>query len=187
MRKYKCLDLAAINESRFVLTPIRDEDKYPIMHWRNSQLNILRQNELLTEAQQEAYFRSVVSPLFELEQPAQLLFSFFYEDRLIGYGGLVHIDWKSGNAEISFLLEPGSNENPSIFKSAWLAYLKMISAIAFRYLAFHKIYTYAYSTRTDLFPILEKAGFVEEVRLKDQVNIDGVFKDVLIHSLFRSA
>jgi hypothetical protein len=42
--------------------------------------------------------------LFEQQQPSQLLFSFLENDKCIGYGGLVHINWIDSNAEISFIM-----------------------------------------------------------------------------------
>ena len=44
----------------------------------------------------------MVKKQFKEKQPNQLLFSFIENNLLIGYGGLVHIDWTNKNAEISF-------------------------------------------------------------------------------------
>ncbi|HNL07948.1 MAG TPA: GNAT family protein, partial [Chitinophagales bacterium] len=103
---------------------------------------------------------------------------------LVGYGGLVHINWSDKNAEISFLLDTAYNSSPENFKRLWTVYLELLPQIAFDQLNFKKIYTYAYETRAILFPILEENGFVEEARLKQHALVNGEYKDVIIHSLF---
>ena len=183
-REYSCLSQQEFVFGNFKLVPIRDEDKYFIMQWRNEQIDILRQKQLLTEEQQNSYFRNVVGKLFEQKNPGQLLFSFLENDILVGYGGLVHIDWESRNAEISFLTATERNSEQSQFISDWQCYLKLLKKIAGNYLNFVKIYTYAYDIRPHLFPVLIGHNFIEEARLKDHIFIDNKWVDVLIHSCF---
>ena len=100
-KTYKCLKTNIFSDSKFKIIPIRFEDSIEIMNWRNEQIEILRQSEKLTSDKQIEYFSTVVNKLFYEKEPSQLLFSFFYEEELIGYGGLVHIDWENCNSEIS--------------------------------------------------------------------------------------
>ncbi len=181
-RAYKCLTPLAFAYRTYKLVPIRDEDKYAIMQWRNEQIDILRQKETLAKGKQEWYFKNIVDKLFEQEKPDQLLFSFLEDNILIGYGGLVHIDWESRNAEISFLTATDRNLNQ--FVDDWKCYLKILKNIANLYLDFSKIYTYAYDIRPQLFQALTESNFVEEARLKDHVSINNKQYDVLIHSHF---
>lgn len=169
---------------KYNLIPIRDADKYLIMEWRNEQIDILRQKEPLTVEMQEAYFRLVVEREFELEKPSQLLFSFLENDILVGYGGLVHIDWDSRNAEISFITKTNRNVNPNRFKEDWKQYLKILKELVESQLGFIKIYTYAYDIRPRLFEVLLESEFYEEARLKNHVQINDKMQDVLIHSFF---
>ena len=90
---YRPLPQAEYRHDAYRLIPIRYEDREPIRAWRNAQLDVLRQAAPLTSEQQEAYFQRVVLPLLEQEKPGQLLFSLLHEDKLIAYGGLVHISW----------------------------------------------------------------------------------------------
>ena len=64
----------------------------------------LRQDKPLTEKSQEDYFIGPVARLFDQEKPNQILFSYLKNDKCIGYGGLVHINWIDMNAEISFIV-----------------------------------------------------------------------------------
>jgi RimJ/RimL family protein N-acetyltransferase len=183
-RTYKCLSSQEFSAGNYKLVPIRDKDKYVIMQWRNEQIDILRQKQLLTKEQQKLYFRNTVDKLFEQKQPNQLLFSFLENDILVGYGGLVHIDWESRNAEISFLTETKRSLNKGQFIKDWENYLRIIKKTVDLHLSFKKIYTYAYNLRPNLYKALIKSGFVEEGRLKEHVSIKGGIYDVLIHSFF---
>ena len=67
------------------------------------------------------------------------------------------------------------------FISCWDAFLILIERVA-KNIKINKIFTYAYDIRPKIYEVLENQGFSEEKRLKDKVIIDGVYKDVLIHS-----
>jgi Acetyltransferase (GNAT) domain len=184
MRKYKCLPVKKYSLNEFSLLPIRDEDKYTIMKWRNEQIDILRQKEPLTKEKQELYFSNVVDKLFEQEKPDQLLFSFLENDILIGYGGLVHIDWESRNAEVSFITVNDGKNNKQGFINDWRTFLVILKQIAGQELNFVKIYTYAYDLRPLVFRALEESNFQEEARLKNHIFINGNFYDVVMHAFF---
>jgi hypothetical protein len=56
MRIYKALNKQEFKTDEYCLTPIRHEDRFLIMQWRNDQIYHLRQTELLTEETQTKYF-----------------------------------------------------------------------------------------------------------------------------------
>jgi RimJ/RimL family protein N-acetyltransferase len=183
-RGYKCLPNNNFCKENYALIPIRDEDKYDIRDWRNNQIDILRQESFLTSEQQEHYFKTVVDKLFDVEEPKQLLFSFLENDILIGYGGLVHIDWENKTAEISFLTETSRNKKKEQFISDWYYYLSILKIITQKYLHFKSIYTYAYDIRPNLYIALEKSGFKETKRIKDFIEINNELKDLVIHTYY---
>jgi RimJ/RimL family protein N-acetyltransferase len=183
MRKYKNINKTNFFNNEFSIVPIRDDDKYDIMNWRNNQLDILRQETMLSIEQQEHYFKTVVDKLFDEEEPKQLLFSFLENNKLIGYGGLVHIDWESKTAEISFLTETSRNKNVDVFISDWVNYLTILKKVANDYLNFKSMFTYAYDLRPHLYIALQEAGFAEVNRYKEHIKINEKEVDVVIHSL----
>ena len=65
----------------------------------------LRQQNKLRIEDQNNYFENVVMKLFNLKNPDQILFSYISENKCIGYGGLVHINWNKKYAEISFIMK----------------------------------------------------------------------------------
>src|SRR5690606_39102331 len=147
------------------LVPIRFDDRFLIMKWRNEQIYHLRQNSPLTEEQQDFYFNKVVSQLYNNNQPGQLLFSFLHKSVCIGYGGLVHINWLDKHAELSFIMD--TQLEPLSFVELWCVYLKLIEEVAFNELGFHKIFTYAYDLRPQLYKALNKSNFKKEATLRD--------------------
>ena len=179
-KKYKCLRQQEKHLDTFALVPIRYEDRFLIMKWRNEQIYHLRQTRPLTEEDQQRYFDNVVAKLYDNPKPDQILFSYLENDTCIGYGGLVHINWIDNNAEISFIMD--TQLEKEYFAEHWNNYLTMLKEVAFKDLGLHKIYTYAFDLRPHLYTMLEANGFVREATLKDHCYFEGQYKDVVIHS-----
>lgn len=180
MNSYKALHKQNFNIRNFSIVPLRFEDQRNILKWRNEQIYHLRQDKPLTEVDQENYFSNVISKLFEEDQPNQILFSYLENDICIGYGGLVHINWIDKNAEISFVMNTKLEEN--YFQFHWKTYLEIIEKVAFGELNFHKIFTYAFDLRPNLYEALESKGFSKEAILEEHCFFDGKYIDVVIHS-----
>lgn len=184
MKNYKCLGTRQLyTNSDLTMVPIREKDKYLIMEWRNEQIYHLRQKTILTKNQQDQYFEKILGPSFDIDEPNQILFSILSGDKCIGYGGLVHIDWYSMNAEISFLMDTTLETN--YFEILWNKYLEMIKSIAFNTLKMNKIYVYSFDLRPLLYRILFSNNFVEEACLKMHHFSNNKYVNVYIHSLFR--
>lgn len=179
-RRYRVLKKQVYRDKEYSMVPIRMEDRYLIMKWRNEQIYHLRQENPLTKEEQDNYFDNVVRNLFEQGKPEQVLFSLLKNNECIGYGGLVHINWKDMNAEISFIMN--TRLEGEGFEYYWSVFLKLIEEAAFKEASLHKIYTYAFDIRSKLYEILEKAGFYKEAILKNHCCIKGEFKNVIIHA-----
>lgn len=180
MPQYVCLKKQDFLFGDYSLVPIRYEDRFLIMKWRNEQIYHLRQARPLTEEDQQRYFDNVVAKLYDNPKPDQILFSYLEKGVCIGYGGLVHINWIDRNAEISFIMDTQLENNH--FVEHWSNYLIMLKDLSFSDLNLHKIYTYAFDLRPHLYPMLEANGFVREATLKDHCFFEGGYKDVVIHS-----
>ena len=182
MKSYAVLNHQIFEYENYKIVPIRYEDRFAIMKWRNEQIYHLRQNKALTVEDQEYYFDTVVNALFEQEKPTQILFSYLGKGVCIGYGGLVHINWLDKNAELSFVMNTDLEKNN--FQKHWGIFLKLIEQVAFGDLKLHKITTYAFDLRPKLYPVLEDSGFTKEAVLKKQCLFNGEYVDVVIHSKF---
>lgn len=181
--KYSCLSQNNFRELDFKIVPIRYKDRFEIMKWRNEQIYHLRQEKPLTEIAQENYFRRTVFDLFRQQNPNQILFSYLKNDKCIGYGGLVHINWIDKNAEISFIMN--TELEKKYFSYHWSIFLKMIESLAFEELSFHKIYVYAFDLRPILYDVLLSSGFFRDSTLKQHCYFNGDFIDIVIHSKFK--
>ena len=180
MKKYKVLNQNIFSKGEFKIVPIRFEDRIDIMKWRNEQVYHLRQEKPLTEESQEKYFKETITNLFEQQKPNQILFSYLKNDKCIGYGGLVHINWIDKNAEISFIMNPDLEED--YFHFHWSIYLEMIESLAFEELGFHKLYVYAFDLRPHLYEVLLSSGYFRDAILKQHCYFNNKFLDVIIHS-----
>lgn len=177
---YKILENQKFKFEDFEITPIRFEHRYQIMDWRNEQINLLRQKNKLTKQEQDNYFKKIIFKQFQLKKPTQILFSFFYQNKLIGYGGLVHINWIHKNAEISFLLKPELNKKNTYIES-FKTFLFLIEKVAIS-INLHKIFTYGYDLFQYRFYPLIELNFHKEATLKKHKKINGKLIDILIYS-----
>ena len=177
---YSCLSQNKFVIEDYKLVPIRYEDRLAIMKWRNEQMYHLRQDKPLTEKSQEDYFNRIVARLFDQEKPNQILFSYLKNDKCIGYGGLVHINWIDKNAEISFIMKTDLEED--YFHFHWSLFLGRIESLAFEELGFHKLYVYAFDLRPHLYEVLLSSGYFRDATLKQHCYFNDKFIDVVIHS-----
>lgn len=184
MSFYKVLNKQIFTSGNYSLVPIRIEDRFDIMKWRNEQLYHLRQNKPLEKEDQDLYFNSVVSKLFEQKEPKQILFSYLEDNKCIGYGGLVHINWIDKNAEISFIMSTELEQD--FFHMHWGIFLDIIKQVAFEELKLHKIYIYAFDLRPHLYEAVEAKGLKKEAVLKEHCLYKGIYKDVVIHSIINN-
>ena len=166
MPNYICLQQQEQHHGDFSIVPLRYEDRFSIMKWRNEQIYHLRQARPLTADDQQRYFDNVVS------------------GTCIGYGGLVHINWIDWNGEISFIMD--TKLEAEHFQEHWSNWLSMLKKVAFDDLGLHKIYTYAFDLRPHLYTALETSGFTREATLKEHCLFQGEYKDVVIHSIWDS-
>tara|TARA_B100001250_G_scaffold149451_1_gene128027 strand:+ start:25020 stop:25574 length:555 start_codon:yes stop_codon:yes gene_type:complete len=180
MEKYKCLNKNIYNSGKYKILPLRFQDRYDIMKWRNEQKYHLRQENNLTKEEQDLYFEKVINNLFRIKFPNQILFSYLENDKCVGYGGLVHINWQKREGEISFIMNTSLEK--IFFDFHWKKFLFLIEKVAFKDLSFKKIFTYAYDLRPHIYKIFEDVGYSKESELKNQILHNGEYKSVIIHS-----
>ena len=189
---YKCLQNIHVGNSHlssFDFQPIDQESMEPIRLWRNAQIDILRQKEPLTKEDQIRYFNNVLIPSFSQDHPSQILWQIKRSGTLIGYGGLVHIDWndgkEDGKAEISFLLDDAIHEGSVDFKEAFFAFVTFLKKIAFEGFKFRKLSAEIYHYRHLVIALLEHSGFMLEGTLQAQICKKGCWQDSLLYGLLR--
>ena len=105
IKKYEFLhkEKSYFHFKQYYITPIRKKDIQSIRKWRNEQLDVLRQKKPISVKEQSIYYNKIIKKSFQQKKPSIILFSFLFKKKCIGYGGLVHINWKEKQAEVSFL------------------------------------------------------------------------------------
>jgi RimJ/RimL family protein N-acetyltransferase len=158
-------------------------NKYKVLSsadYKLDKLEILRQNLIITEECQVQYFKTHVFPLFESSTPVQVLFNCYFEDKFIGYGGIVHISNENKIGEISFLLDPQIPTN-QFYESVFILFLELMDKIAFYELGLNKLFTETFSTRMEHVHIVENAGYLIEGIRRSHVILNGRVADIYLH------
>jgi len=182
VRKYNFINFDNLRLKEYFLVPLRKSDTQLVRHWRNDQIRVLRQKKRLTKQEQLSYFNNVVKKSFEKKKPDLILCSLMLEKTCVGYGGLVHINWNSKRAEVSFLNETRRSESKYLYKKDFTVFFELIKKLAFKQLNFKRIDTETYDIRPFVIKLLEKNGFKRKGKLKKRVFINGKFVDSIIHS-----
>ena len=113
MNRIKVLKLKSFSTNEISVCCLRKLDIMPIRDWRNSQIKYLRQTKNNNKLEQVKYFKKVVIKDILNKIQGRYFFSILNKKMCIGYGGLVHIDWKIKIQKYLFFLKPElyGNEN----------------------------------------------------------------------------
>ena len=184
MNSYNCLPIQELKFNNYSITPIRYIDIQEIRRWRNEQIDVLRQEKIITPEQQTQYYESVIKKSFFEHQPIIILFSFFLEKDCVGYGGLTNINWELKNTALSFICETKRSKKTDHYQKDFSAFLKLIKQLSFEYLKFVKLYTETYDIRDNHIKILEEHEFILTSTLIKNKPIRKERINVLFHSLY---
>lgn len=183
---YKVLKNNKFITGDYSIVPYRDEDKFKIMEWRNKQMDVLRQKNILTIEDQKNYYQGYIAPSFSQDKPKIILFSFLEKNSCIGYGGLTNVDWESKRVELSFMVDDQRASKKEVYEQDFTSFITLMKMVVFDDMLFNRIFTETYDIRPHHISILEKNGFRPEGRMKEHVLIDGNFIDSVIHGYLKS-
>lgn len=181
--KYKCLKENNFENGEYTIEAVLPEHIEKIRQWRNEQMDVLRQSKAISKEQQIMYYEKHIWPELKNDEPKQILLSFLSNNKLIGYGGLVHISWEHLRAEISFICDPRIVGQVKIYRMCFLKFLEMIRDLSFKTLRLNRLFTETYSFRKDQISILEDFGMDIESVLKSNYKINGKYCDSVIQSV----
>ena len=185
MGGYNLLHGRAWSLDGYAIESIRLEDAEPVRIWRNQQINVLRQSQSLTVDQQKEYFKKEVLPEFKLPQPNKILVRFTLDGKLIGYGGIVHMNWADQRGEVSFLLDTKRAQDTETYTKEIAIFLRLILDLSFNELGLNKLSTESYAHRIYHVDAIEESGFVREGVLRKHTLIDGRWYDAVVASALR--
>ena len=180
---YQVMPKSLLVNGDLLIRPVRPNDIEPIRQWRNAQMDVLRQSTLITKEAQQLYFEQFIWPDKLQPEPKQILLAIEHRGQLIGYGGLVHIDWVYRRAEISFLMKPSYEDNKSVLRDIFFRYLALIQELAFDHLNLNRLSTETYENRVTHIEMLEASGHRLEGVLRDHVIVKGKLTNALVHAI----
>lgn len=181
--KYRIMLPSELSDGVITLRPLQQEDIENIRLWRNAQMDVLRQAHPISPEEQVRYFEQHVWPEKKSSHPCQILLGIESNGVLIGYGGLVHIFWEYGRAEISFLLSPEVELDQCRVRDYFTRFVRLIQELAFDDLSLRKLTTETYEQRKLHIDVLESSGHKLEGRLRKHVIVSGRVVDALVHGL----
>jgi len=141
---------------------------------------LLRQFRPLTEYNQEIWFKQAST------DDTQAIFSILCDDELIGYCGLVYINYKDSHAELSFIVDPVRAGDEKTYKEDLFFVLDGLCQYGFMDINLNRIYTETYATREKHIKMVESYGFKLDGRLREHIFSGGDYMDSLIHSMLTS-
>ncbi len=180
---YKVLPSPIPRRGRLEASSVQECHVEPIRQWRNAQISVLRQAHSITPDKQKQYFANHVWPEKDLAEPSKILLAIKEDGELIGYGGLVHIDWNYRRAEISFLLDPERAANDVDAAPVFSEFLHMMESLAFSDLGLERLMTETYAQRRSFIAALEAHGFQREGCLRSHVRLADQPIDAILHGL----
>jgi len=167
----------------YALGSLQECDAEPVRRWRNSQMDILRQSEPLTVAEQQRYFSRQVASQYGAEEPTDILMRYTLEGILIGYGAVVHIGWPNRTGEVSFLLATELSRDIEVHCRHFAQYLRMLARLAREVLGLKRLTTETYAHRERHIGVIEAAGYTRVAQLPDRAIVDGRIVPGIVHEL----
>lgn len=180
--QYVCLSSMPVSDGNYELDSLRKSEMECVRLWRNSQIEVLRQSSPLSKFEQENYYLNSVLPDKLSPFPSNILLSIRRLGVLIGYGGLVHIDWTSRQAEVSFLLSPEIMKNEVDYEDAFKAYLTLVGILAKEILSLNELNSETYEFRKRHIELIEFCGFTATGFLEKKAFVNGQYFRSILHT-----
>lgn len=161
-------------ETNIYLRPMTVEDTDLIVKWRNTEevrKNFIYQ-ALFTREGHLNWIRTMV----DTGRVVQMIICLTDTDEAVGSVYIRDIDKEHRKAEYGIFIGEASARGKGIGTQA----AKQMLAFCFEELKLHRIFLRAYADNLQAIRSYEKAGFVKEAYLKDDVCIDGKFRDIVL-------
>lgn len=156
------------------LRPMDACDTDDIVNWRNS--DAVRKNfiyqEPFTRQGHEAWIKNMVNT----GKVVQLMICNLSDDKALGSVYIRDIDRKHNKAEYGIFIGEASARGRGVGTAA----ARLMLDYCFEEEGLHKVFLRAFAHNEQAIKSYEKAGFVREALLKDDVCIDGKYCDIVL-------
>lgn len=183
---YRVMPCSEIAAEGILARAVEPADIEAIRCWRNAQIDVLRQSHPISHKEQVTYYEDTIWPDKSSTDPTNILLVLFKDNVTIGCGGLVHITWHYGRAEVSFLLDPVVPRTDVEKADLFSKWLEMMKRLAFRDHGLTRLATETFAMRKAYFGVLERSGFQREGQLRHHVRVGTQPMDGIIHGYLTS-
>ena len=159
------------------LRPMTYEDTDLIVAWRNSEgvrRNFIYQG-LFTRESHENWIRTMVEP----GKVVQMMICLTDTEEAVGSVYIRDIDHGHHKGEYGIFIGSDACRGRGIGTAA----AKLMIRYAFEELGLHRLFLRAFADNGQAIRSYEKAGFVKEAYLRDDVCIDGVYRDIVLMAI----
>jgi hypothetical protein len=165
------------------VSALGEDDLEPIREWRNQQMDVLRQSEVITEAAQAAWYHAVYLPAVASDRPTQLLFVLQQDGARRAYGGYTNVEWNVRRAELSFLAPPAVARSLDRYMATQQLFFSFLLSFGFEQLHLTRLFTETYAFRAEHIRVLERMGLRHEGTMRRHGWAQGEWTDSLIHGI----
>lgn len=176
------LNIIFFNCMTYTYSNIEHDHIFKIKDMRNQQMEVLRQTKELTDKDQENWYNNIILPSYKSKSKT-LNFAILFDNELIGYGGLVNIDYINNKAEISFLVQKQRALDKKLYEKDFNNFLRFVIKYSYENLHLNRLWTETYEFRGFHISILEKNKFRREGLLKQSILVEGKYLNSIIHGI----
>lgn len=159
---------------RLLLRKIEQEDTGNIIRWRNQ--DFVRRNFIYQEPFTEKGHKEWLATMIESGLAVQFILLEKDAGRPIGSVYLRDIDRQHNKAEYGIFI----GEADALSKGYGTEAAGLMLGYAFKELSLHKVFLRAFADNAAAVGSYKKAGFVQEALLRDEVRIQGQYRDMVL-------
>lgn len=161
------------NDAGIYLRPMTGEDTDYIVTWRNSES--VRRNFIYQAAFTREGHENWIRTMVETGKVVQMMICERKTDQPVGSVYIRDIDRQHNKAEYGIFIGEAAARGRGIGTAA----AKLMLRYCFEEEKLHRVYLRAFAENRQAIRSYEKAGFAQEGLLRDDVCIDGVYRDIV--------
>ena len=161
------------------LRPMTHDDTELIIRWRNSEA--VRRNFIYQKPFTREGHENWIRTMIDTGRAVQMILCSLTEDRPIGSVYIRDIDRVHNKAEYGIFI----GEKDALGRGYGTRAAKLMIRYGFETLGLHKLMLRVLAENIPAIESYEKAGFVREAYLKDEVFLDGQYKDVVYMAVIK--